>query len=129
MATPTQLDRIEALLTSVDAKLNRIDLQNQQQTSLLVALTTGVQIMTQIATDTQAAVTALDAKVDTFIAAVNPALDALRAALAAAQAEVARLTADAAADTTTLQATIADANAETAKVQAAIDALTPPPAP
>ncbi len=38
MAQLTQLDRIEA-------KLNKIDLQNQQQTQLLASLVTGEQIM------------------------------------------------------------------------------------
>lgn len=129
MATPTQLDRIEALLTQMVPKLERIDLQNQQQTSLLAALTTGVQIMSQIATDTQSAVVALDAKTDQLIAAIQPAIATLTQQLAAAQAQILALQADAAADTTTLQATIAEAQAQTAEVQAALDALTPPPAP
>lgn len=85
--------------------------------------------MSQIATDTAAAVTAENAKVDQLIALVSPTLQALRDALATANAEVARLTADATADTATLQGSLAAATDETAKVQAAIDALTPPAAP
>lgn len=85
--------------------------------------------MTQIATDTNAAVLALDSKVDALIAAIQPAIAALTQQLAAAQAQVAALQADAAADTTTLQATIAEAQAQTAEVQAALDALTPTPPP
>lgn len=82
--------------------------------------------MSQVATDTQAAVAALDAKVDTLIAAVTPALQTLRDALAAAQAQVAALQAGDAADAATLTATIAAADAEAVKVQTAIDALGTP---
>lgn len=117
-------------LSDVMAALHRIDLQNQQQTSLLIALTNGVQLMSQPVTDTAAAVSALDTKVDTLIAAVTPALQTLRDSLAAALAQVAALQAGDAADAAALGETIAAANTEAGKVQAAIDALNPPaPAP
>lgn len=112
-------------LTDVMAALHRIDQQNQQQTSLLTALTVGVQLMSQPVTDTAAAVTALDSKVDTLIALVQPALATLSAELAAAQAQVAALLAGDAADASALAGTIAEAQAEAVKVQTAIDALTP----
>lgn len=111
-----------ALFTITDPR----DLSDRQ---VLLLLLERLQTMTQIAQDTNAAVLALDAKMDQFIAAVSPVLTTLQAALAAAQAEVARLTADAAADTTVLQSTIAEAQAQTAEVQAALDALTPTPPP
>lgn len=85
--------------------------------------------MTQIATDTQTAVAVLDSKVDTLITAIGPGVQALRDQLAAAQAQLAELQAAGAADVTTLQATIASAQGEAAKVDAAIAALTPAPAP
>lgn len=116
-------------LTDVMAALHRIDQQNQQQTSLLTALTVGVQLMSQPVTDTAAAVSALDAKVDTLIALVQPALATLSAALAAAQAQVVSLLAGEAADASALAGTIAEAQAEAVKVQTAIDALTPPVTP
>jgi hypothetical protein len=119
MAAPTQLDRIEA-------KLSRIDLEQQQQNALLNAISLGVQIMSQTADSTAASVDNLDAKVDTLLALVTPSIQALRDALAAAQAQVDSLQAGDAADAAKLSGTIAAADAEAAKVQAAIDALTPP---
>lgn len=120
MADPTQLDRIEALL-------HRVDLEQQQQTSLLAALTTGVQIMSATADQTKTAVDALDAKVEQFLALVAPTVTSLQQSLATAQALIAQLQAGDAAAATTLGTTVDAAVAETAKVQAAIDALTPPP--
>lgn len=119
MAAPTQLDRIEA-------KLTRIDLEQQQQNALLNAISLGVQIMSSTADNTAASVDNLDAKVDTLLALVTPSIQALRDALAAAQAQVASLQAGDAADAAKLSGTIAAADVEAAKVQAAIDALTPP---
>lgn len=110
------------LLTITDPR----DLSDRQ---LLLLLLERLDTMSQIATDTSAAVTAENTKVDALIALITPALQSLRDALAAAQAQVASLQAGDAADATTLQATLASATAETAKVQTAIDALTPPPAP
>ncbi len=98
------------------------DLSDRQ---LLLLLLERLTTMSQIATDTAAAVAALDAKVDTLIAAVTPALQTLRDSLAAALAQVAALQAGDAADRDALAATIADAQAEAVKVQNAIDALTP----
>jgi septal ring factor EnvC (AmiA/AmiB activator) len=129
VATPTQLDRIEAAIAALKAELDIVRSQNNQQTSLLNAISTGVQIMSDIATSTDAAVTDLDAKVDTFLAAVSPTIQGLRDALAAAQAQVAALQAGDAADAALLGGTLAHAQAEAAKVQAAIDALTPPATP
>lgn len=122
MAAPTQLDRIEAAIAALAAKATRIDLEQQQQTNLLNAISTGVQIMSMTADQTSAA---LDAKVDNLIAAIQPGLQVLRDQLAAAQTQIADLQAGDAADVVTLTATIAAAQAETAKVQTAIDALTP----
>lgn len=92
--------------------------------------------MSQVATDTSAAVSAENAKVDTLISLVQPAISALTVALAASQAQAAalqvQLTAsqsDAAADAAVLTGTLASAQDETAKVQAAIDALTTPTTP
>lgn len=102
------------------------DLSDRQ---LLLLLLERTQTMSQVVTDTQAAVAALDAKVDTLIAVVTPALATLAASLAAAQAQVAALQAGDAADAAALAVTIADAQSEAVKVQTAIDALTPPTAP
>lgn len=110
------------ILTITDPR----DLSDRQ--ALLLVLER-LQTMTQIASDTAAAVAALDSKVDTLITTVTPVLQTLRDALAAAQAQVAALQADAAADTTLLQETIAAAQSETDKVQAALDALNPAPPP
>lgn len=136
MADPTQLDRIEAALAAMATHLNRLDLQQQQQTGLLIAITNGVQLMSQTADSTKAAVDALDTKVDTLIAAIQPAIATLREQLATAQQQAvalqAQLTAaqsDAAADAAELAGTIASAQAEGVKVQTAIDALTPPSTP
>lgn len=118
----------EPTLADVLAKLARIDLQNQQQTGLLTAIQAGVTIMNTTADDTKATVEALDAKVDQLISLVGPANQALRDQLAAAQAQIAALQTADAAEVATLTETIAAAQAESAKVQAAIDALTPPPA-
>lgn len=128
MADPTQLDRIEQALAAQAAHLNRLDLQNQQQTALLTALTSGVQLIMSTADDTKAAVDSLDAKVDTLIGLVQPSIQTLRDQLAAAQALVAQLQAGDAAAGVTLTSTIAAAQAEAAKVDAAITTLTPPPA-
>jgi phage I-like protein len=85
--------------------------------------------MSQIATDTDAKVAELDAKVDTLIAAVTPSIQTLRDQLAAAQAQVATLQAGDASDLATLQGTLAAASTEVGKVDAAIAALTPTPGP
>jgi len=53
----TQLDQIQATLATVVSKLNRIDLQNQQQTGLLTSLNAGVQLI-------MASLTALSAQID-----------------------------------------------------------------
>lgn len=81
--------------------------------------------MTQIATDTAAAVAGLDSKVDALIAAISPGVQALRDALQAAQTQITSLQAGEAADASTLQTTISAAQDEASKVQAVIDALTP----
>ena len=94
-------------------------------TDLLERLTT----MSQIVTDTAAAVAAENTKVDQLIALIQPALQSLRDALAAALAQVAALQAGDAADAAVLSGTLTAANDEVVKVQAAIDALTPPSAP
>lgn len=93
---------------------------------LLLLILERLTTMSTVADNTAAAVAALDAKVDTLIAVVTPALDTLRASLAAALAQIADLQAGDAADAATLSATISAADAEAVKVQAAIDALTPP---
>jgi septal ring factor EnvC (AmiA/AmiB activator) len=85
--------------------------------------------MSTVADNTAAAVAAENTKVDALIAAIGPGLQALRDQLAAAQAQIASLQAGDAADATTLTATIAAAQDEAAKVQAAIDVLTPPVTP
>jgi hypothetical protein len=126
MADPTLSD-VMASLTAIRSDLATVKLQNQQQTGLLIALTNGVQIMSQIATDTSAAVATQNAKIETLLGLVLPALDGLRAANAALQTQVDALKAGDTADAATLQATIDASTAETARVQAAIDALTPPP--
>lgn len=113
-------------MADISARLERIDLQNRQQTGLLIALTNGVQIMSQTADTTKTTVDALDAKVDELIAKVGPGLQTLRDQLAAAQTQIAALQAGDAADVATLSATISAAQDETAKVQAAIDALGTP---
>jgi hypothetical protein len=97
-----------------------------QQNALILERLTA---MSTTADQTAASVTSLDAKVDTLIALVTPSIQTLRDQLAAAQAQIASLQAGDAADAATLTGTIAAADAEAAKVQAAIDALTPPPAP
>lgn len=126
MADPTLSD-VMAALSAVKSELDTIKLQNSQQTGLLVALTNGVQIMSATADQTASAVTALDAKVDQFLALVGPTVTSLQQSLATAQALIAQLQAGDAAAATTLGTTVDAAVAETAKVQAAIDALTPPP--
>lgn len=125
MAAPTLADVMAQLATLV-AAVHRVDLQNQQQTALLAALTTGVQIMSQTADQTASTVADLDAKVDTLLSLVQPSIQSLRDQLASAQAQIAALQAGDAADAATLSATISAAQVETAKVQAAIDQLTPP---
>lgn len=102
-----------------------LERQAQNHTTVLERLIT----MSQIATDTAAKVTELDAKVDSLIALVQPSIQALRDQLAAALAQVAELQAGDASDLATLQGTLAAASAEADKVDAAITALTPPPAP
>ena len=92
-------------------------------------VTEGFRTMSTVADNTASAVTTLDTKVDTLIAAIGPGIQALRDQLAAAQAQVTSLLAGDAADATTLQATITAALAEAAKVDAAITALTPPVTP
>lgn len=130
MAEPTQLDRIEATLALHGKHLDRIDLQNGQQTALLTALTQGQQLMATVADDTAAAVGDLDTKVDTLLSLVQPSIQSLRDQLAAAQALVQQLQAGDAAAGVTLTSTIAAAQAEATKVQTAIDAMTPvPPGP
>ena len=128
MADLTLAD-VMAALASLASAVHRVDLQNAQQTGLLVALTNGVQIMNATADQTAAAVAALDAKVDAFIAAVQPAVTTLQQALAAAQQQIAALQAGDTAAAATLGTTVEAAVAETVKVQAAIDALTPPSTP
>lgn len=134
MAEPTLSD-VMAAIAALRVDLATVKLQNAENTGLLNALFNQGQIMTQLAQDTNAAVTAENTKVDQLLSLVQPAFKALQDQLAAAQAQAvdlqAKLTAaqsDAAADATTLTGTLASAQAETAKVQAAIDALTPPPA-
>ncbi len=126
MASPTIADVLVAV-AAVKSELDTVKLQNNQQTSLLAALTEGVQIMSMTADSTQATVTDLDTKVDTLISLVQPSIQALRDALAAAQTQIAALQAGDAADVVTLSATISAAQAEAVKVDAAIVALTPPP--
>jgi septal ring factor EnvC (AmiA/AmiB activator) len=129
MADPTLAD-VMAAIANLATAVHRVDLQNQQQTALLAALTTGVQIMSQTADQTATAVADLDAKVDALIGLVQPSIQTLRDQLAAAQAQVTALQAGDAADAATLSATIAAAQAEASKVQAAIDGLsTPAPTP
>lgn len=96
---------------------------------LLLLLLERQETMSQIATDTDAAVAALDTKVDALIALVTPSIQTLRDQLAAAQAQVAALQAGDAADLATLQGTLAAAQAEAGKVDAAIATLNPPPTP
>lgn len=125
MAEPTVSD-VMAAISAVKAELDTVKLQNAQQTGLLIALTNGVQIMNATADQTKAAVDSLDAKVDQFIAAVQPVVTTLQQSLATAQALIAQLQAGDAAAAETLGKTVDSAVAETAKVQTAIDALTPP---
>lgn len=110
-------------VTFTDAR----DLSDRQ---LLLVILERLTTMSQVADNTAAAVAAENAKVDQLIALIQPTLQTLRDSLAAALAQVAALQAGDAADAVTLQATLDAANAEVVKVQAAIDALTPPvPAP
>lgn len=103
------------------------DLSDRQ---LLLLILERLDTMATIADNTSAAVTALDTKVDTLIAAITPALTNLQTQLKAAQDQVSALQAGDATAATTLQATIDAANAEAAKVDAAVAALNPPaPAP
>lgn len=102
------------------------DLSDRQ---LLLLILERLDTMATIADNTSAAVTALDTKVDTLIAAITPALANLQAQLKAAQDQVAALQAGDATAATTLQATIDAANAEAAKVDAAVAALNPPSTP
>jgi len=127
MADPTIADVI--------ALLRRIDLEQQQQNSLVNALSFGVQIMSQTADNTKASVDTLAGKVDAFIAAVQPAIGNLQTKLDAAVAQVTQLQQQIAsgepspADAAELQATITEAAAESAKVDAALAALNPPATP
>jgi hypothetical protein len=121
----------EPTLTDIMAELHRIDLQNQQQTSLLNALAIGVQLMSKPVSDTKASVDDLAAKTDAFIAAVTPAIAAIQAKLDAALAQIASGD-PSPADVVILQSTLTEAQDEAAKVVAATQALgtpTPPPAP
>lgn len=129
MADPTLAD-VMAALNALRSDVVFVKLQNTQQTALLSSLVTGEQLMSATANQTAAAVTALDAKVDQFLALVAPQIATLQQSLATAQALIAQLQAGDAAAAVTLGTTVDSAVAETAKVQAAIDALTPPaPAP
>lgn len=101
-----------------------LQLVYDRQTTILERLET----IMATATDTKTAVDSENTKVDALIAAVTPALQTLRDALAAALAENAALKAGEAADAVTLQTAVDAANAEGVKVDAAIAALTPPPA-
>lgn len=96
---------------------------------LLLLILERQDILMATATETQAALDALDTKVDQFIAAVQPVVTTLQQALVAAQSQIAALQAGDAAAAVTLGTTVDTAVAETAKVQAALDALTPPAAP
>lgn len=133
-------------MSFVAAPINPAASERELLVQLLLLVDTGftdinerLTTMTQIATDTAAAVAAENTKVDALIAAIQPAIQSLRDALTAAQAQAATLQtqlsavqADQAADATTLQTTLAAANDEAGKVQAALDALgtpTPPAAP
>lgn len=123
-------------MSFVAAPINPAASQRELLVQLLLLVDAGmtdlsqrIQAMSQIVTDTAAAEAALNAKIDTLLGLVQPALDGLRSQLAAAQAQVAALQAGDAADATALQTTLTAANAEATKVQAAIDALSPPPPP
>lgn len=96
---------------------------------LLLLILERQDILMATATETQAALDALDGKVDQFIAAVQPVVTTLQQALAAAQAQIAALQAGDAAAAVALGTTVDTAVAETVKVQAALDALNPPAAP
>jgi hypothetical protein len=96
---------------------------------LLLLLLERLDTLMATATDTKTALNALDAKVDQFLAAVQPVVTTLQQALTAAQAQISALQAGDTAAAATLGETVDAAVAETVKVQAAIDALTPPSTP
>lgn len=108
-----------------------VPLSDLSDRALLLRIHERLDLMSDTAVATDASVTNLEAKVDSLIALVTPSIQTLRDQLAAAQALVASLQAGDAADATLLAGTLAGADAEAAKVQSAIDALTPttPPAP
>jgi len=96
--------------------------------ALLVRILERVDHMSKTADDTAAAVAAENAKVDQLLALLGPAFQALRDANAALQTQVDALKAGDTVDAATMQAALDASNAETAKVQAAIDQISPPPA-
>lgn len=131
MADPTQLDRIEAAQAAQAKHLDRLDVQNQQQTALLIALSNGVQLMSTQVDSEVAAEQNLAVKVDSLLAAFaagQTANASLQQSIADLTAQIAQLRADGvitAADADKLTA----ATTEMAAKSAAIDtALTPAPA-
>jgi septation ring formation regulator EzrA len=130
MADPTLAD-VMAAIANLATAVHRVDLQNQQQTALLAALTTGVQLMSDQVESEVAAEHVLAGKVDLLLAAFADAKTAngtLQASIAALTAQIQQLQADGvitAADADKLTA----ATAEMAAKSAAIDTALTPPAP
>jgi len=87
----TQLDQIQATLATVVSKLNRIDLQNQQQTGLLTSLNAGVQLIMASLTDLSAQIDASTTAISDKLAAESAKLDAEGAVITSVVALVADL--------------------------------------
>lgn len=133
MPEPTQLDRIEAAQAAQAKRFDRLELTQKQHTGFLIAITNGVQIMSQQVDDETAAEGVLSGKVDQVLAALAAGRgenDGLKTQITALQAQIAQLLADgliSTADAAKLSAATSDMQAKSAAIDVALTPPTPTP--